>query len=182
LQSRRICPSPQPVTTDWNWLQPEMKDLNYIHIYEPAIHLMSTYAYVAHAVAWLVQNGLPSLSWGHFGAVMLGEILYTMRAFRTPCQHSPYQVPTPNNMPQWPYSFTFTTPTDPNTVQAQQASHVTWNATMMHPCLLCHIISKTGMSDQTWAQMQDRGGGQRGTEGIGSVGGTGGSRIGDQMR
>jgi hypothetical protein len=30
-------------------------------------------------------------------------------------------------------SFTFTTPTDPNTAQAQQASHVAWNATMTHP-------------------------------------------------
>jgi hypothetical protein len=46
-----------------------MKDLDYAHIYEPAIHLMSTY--VAHAVAWLVQNGLPSLSCGHSGAVRL---------------------------------------------------------------------------------------------------------------
>jgi hypothetical protein len=46
-------------------LQLEMRDLDYVHIYEPAIHLMSTY--VSHAVAWLVQNGLPSLSWGHSG-------------------------------------------------------------------------------------------------------------------
>jgi hypothetical protein len=52
-----------------------MKDLDHAHIYEPAIHLMSTY--VVHAVAWLVQNGLPSLSQGHSGAVMLGKISYT---------------------------------------------------------------------------------------------------------
>jgi hypothetical protein len=42
-----------------------------------------------------------------------------------------------------------------------------------------HIIAKTRMTDQTWAQMRDCGGGQRGTEGIGSVGGARGSRIGD---
>jgi hypothetical protein len=100
------------------------------------------------------------------------------QAFRTPRRHSPYQVPTPNNMPQWPCSFTSTTPTDPNTTQAQQASHAVWNATMTRPCLLCHIIAKTGMTDQTWAQTRDCGGGQRGTEGIGSVGGAMGSRIG----
>jgi hypothetical protein len=56
-------------------------------------------------------------------------------------------------MPQWLCSFTFTTPTDLNIVQAQQASHAAWNATMMHPCLLCHIITKTRMTDQIWAQM-----------------------------
>jgi hypothetical protein len=53
-----------------------------MHIYEPAIYLMSTY--VAHAVAWLVQNGLPSLSWGHSRAVMLGKISYTMRRHPSP--------------------------------------------------------------------------------------------------
>jgi hypothetical protein len=157
-----------------------MKDLDHMHIYEPAIHLMSIY--VAHAVAWLVQNGLPSISWGHSGAVMLGKISYTMRALWTPRRHSPYQVPTPNDVPQWPCLFTFTTPTDPNTTQAQQASHAAWNVTMTHPCPLCHIIAKTRMTDQTWAQMRDRRGAQRGTEGIGSVGGARGSRIGDQTR
>jgi hypothetical protein len=105
--------------------------------------------------------------------------LPTMRAFRMPRRHSPYQVPIPNNMPQWPCSFTSTTPTDPNTAQAQQASHAVWNVTMTRPCPLCHIIAKTGMTDQTLAQTRDCGGGQRGTEGIGSVGGARGSRIGD---
>jgi hypothetical protein len=62
-----------------------MKDLDYALIYEPAIHLMSTY--VAHVVAWLVQNGLPSLSWGHSGAVMLGKILYTSTC-ETQMQHA----------------------------------------------------------------------------------------------
>jgi hypothetical protein len=42
-----------------------------------------------------------------------------------------------------------------------------------------HMAAKTGMTDQTWAQTQDHGGGQRETEGIGSVGGARGSRIGD---
>jgi hypothetical protein len=56
--------------------------------------------------------------------------------------------------------FTFTTLTDPNTMQAQQASHAAWNVTMMHPCLLCHIIAKTGMTDQHKREIAegDRGG------------------------
>jgi hypothetical protein len=154
------------------------------------------------SMQWMVGAEWLTLSWGHSGAVMLGKILYTMQAFWMPHRHSPYQVPTPtlpstnthltkyqhppyqvptpNDVPQWPCSCTFTTPTDPNTTQAQQASHAAWNATIMHPCLLCHIIAKTGMTDQTWAQMRDHGGGQRGTEGIGSVGGARGSRVGDQ--
>jgi hypothetical protein len=90
LQSPRICPSPQPVTTNWNQLQPDIKDLDYAHIYEPAIHLMSTY--IAHAVAWLVQNGLPSLSWGHSGAVMLGKISYTSTC-QTQTQHASVDGP-----------------------------------------------------------------------------------------
>jgi hypothetical protein len=71
--------------TSYNRLEPEMKDLDHVHIYEPAIHLMSTY--VAHAVAWLVQNGLPSLSWGHPRAAMLGKISYTSTC-QTQMQHA----------------------------------------------------------------------------------------------
>jgi hypothetical protein len=143
--------------------------------------------YAAHcAQAFWPERALRSYnSLSSFYSFIILKSIYSlsnlpmMRAFRTLRRHSPYQVPTPNDMPQWPYSFTSTTPTDPNTAQAQQASHAVWNATMMRPCPLCHIIAKTRITDQTWAQTRDHGGKQRGTEGIGSVGGARGSRIGD---